>query len=161
MYKNPKKVWKWIQNELTCQNNNFSFNFLHAWTRKSKIIWRKTFNYGSKSAKNDFFCQIIESVENHTLSRVTHNSRFQPMCKKQAHLKKRKKSCAMCKCIQNTKFWPMCKSVCVIFGRNLAMCMFFHVIFGNVHGVLIPFFKKTVESAIFRSRVQNCWFTSF
>ena len=63
-YKNPKKVWKWIKNELNCQNNNFSFNFLHAWTRKYKNVWRKTFNYGSKSAKIIFFCQIIESVEN-------------------------------------------------------------------------------------------------
>ena len=54
-YKNPKKVWKWLKNELNCQNNNFSFNFLHVWTRKSKVVWRKAFNYGSKSAKNNFF----------------------------------------------------------------------------------------------------------
>ena len=52
------------KNELNCHNNNFRFNCLHVWTRKSKVVWRKTFNYGSKSAKIIFFCQIIESVEN-------------------------------------------------------------------------------------------------
>ena len=37
----------------------------------------------------------------HTLSRVTHNSRFQLMCKKQAHFKKRKK--IMCNVQVHTK----------------------------------------------------------
>ena len=75
-------------------------------------------------------------------------------CAKSKHiLKKEKKSCAMCKCIQNTKFWPMCKSVSIIFGQIWAMCMFFDVIFGHVHGILMPFFKKTLQSAIFL--VQN------
>ena len=67
----------------------------------------------------------------------------------------------MCKCIQNTKFRPMCKSVFIIFGQIWAMCMFFDVIFGHVHGILMPFFKKTLQFAIFWSKIQNWWFTSF
>ena len=62
-YKNPKKVWKWIQNELNCQNNNFSFDFLHVLTRKSKVVCRKTFNYGSKSAKMIFFVKLSNRLK--------------------------------------------------------------------------------------------------
>ena len=48
-----------------------------------------------------FFKDDEKANKYHTLSRVTHNSRFQLMCKKQAHFKKRKK--IMCNVQVHTK----------------------------------------------------------
>ena len=61
-YKNSKKIWEYIQNKLNRQSDNFFVNFLHVSTRKSKIVWNKTFNYGSKSAKIYFFVELTNRL---------------------------------------------------------------------------------------------------
>ena len=70
---------------------------------------------------------------NHTLSRVTHNSRFQLMCKKQAHFKKRKK--IMCNVQVHTKHEILTHVQISVyhFWSNLGHVHVFDVIFGHVH----------------------------